>query len=257
MKNEGSMGPFNFRDRIVANVERNAGQGHGIHLDARWKWKCYRRGILLWEENYKNRVVDEGLIYALTVMFLNGTPIPSWYIALFEDNHTPLAGDVYAAPGYVESVAYDEATRPLWNCGSVVANSIGNSLSFASFTLNATKNIYGGALVSDSVKGVPSAATTWRKGHVYTKDQVVVPVAPTGRYYACSVAGTTGGSEPTWPATSPAGLTVVDNGVTWKDIGTVTDQVLFSSGKFDVAKPVEDNDIVKVSIEITANAVVA
>jgi len=255
-------GEFDLRDKLVANVERKAKSLAGLKLEARWHWKCYRRGLLLWEEKYKNLVVDEGLIYTLDVAFKDGTKRPLWYIALFEDDYTPVAGDKYADPNFTEMTAYDEATRPLWNAGDIIANAVTNALSFASFTCNATKLIYGAALVSDPRKGVPGAATVWLTQHPYEVGQVVVPVgtptipySPNDHYYVCTVAGTTAVGEPSWPIDSPD--TVTDGGVTWQDAGVVTDEIMFSSGTFDVAKPVEDDDIVKVSVEITANAIEA
>jgi hypothetical protein len=82
------------------------------------------------------------------------------------------------------------------------------------------------------------------------------PYSPNGHFYRCIVAGTSAPStEPTWPEDSPD--TVVDNEVTWQDVGIIDGEIMFSSGTFDVAKPVEADDIIKVSIEITANAIVA
>lgn len=46
-----------------------------------------------------------------------------------------------------------------------------------------------------------------------------VPVTANGFYYKCTVAGTTGGSEPSWPTT--IGTTVVDGGVTWTCWGKI------------------------------------
>ena len=257
------MNGFNMRDKIGAHVERKARSLAGFQFEATWHWKCYRRGLLLWEEKYTNRVVDEGLVYALSVAFKDGTKCPLWYILLFEDDHTPVAGDDYADPGFTEMTAYDEATRPLWNAGDIIANAVTNALNFASFTCNATKLVYGGALVSDPRKGVPGAATAWLTEHPYDLDQIVVPAggspgppySPNDHYYRCTVAGTSAVGEPSWPIDSPD--TVTDGEVTWQDIGVITDEIMFSSGTFDVPKPVEDDDIVKVSIEITANAIIA
>lgn len=43
---------------------------------------------------------------------------------------------------------------------------------------------------------------------------IVRPTAQNGYRYRCTVPGTTGGSQPTWPTT--IGATVVDGGVTWE-----------------------------------------
>ena len=256
-------GEFNLRDKLRINTERKAKSFAGWMFEAKWHWKCYRRGLLLWEEKYKNRVVDEGLTYALSVAFKDGTKQPDWYIILFEDDYTPAAIDTYENPGFIECIAYDEATRPIWNSGDIAANVISNGLNLASFTFNATKMIYGGALVSDARKGVPGAAVAWQAKHEYVADRIVVPVGSpgppyslNGHYYKCTVPGTSGSVEPTWPPASPPDGTVVDGKVTWQDVGIIDGEVMFSSGTFDVAKPVEDDDIIKVSVEITANAII-
>ena len=124
----------------------------GAGLTSKWEWEHWRGGELLdrWTEH--NRVTDEGLEHLLDVAFSDATQITDWYVAIFEDDHTPAYGDTYAVPGYTESTAYDEATRPAWTeagveAGDVAGKKISNSAAKASFTINATKTIYGGALV--------------------------------------------------------------------------------------------------------------
>lgn len=46
---------------------------------------------------------------------------------------------------------------------------------------------------------------------------IVHPISTNGFLYMCTVAGTTGASAPTWPLTQ--GLSVVDSGATWVNIG--------------------------------------
>ena len=87
-------------------------------------------------------------------VFLNNY---TWYIAIFEDNYTPQVTDDYAAPGFTESTAYTEATRQTWVEDAAASASITNSTK-AAFTINATKDIYGAALMSDSTKDDQVAA---------------------------------------------------------------------------------------------------
>lgn len=66
--------------------------------------------------------------------------------------------------------------------------------------------------------GAMPSQTTWAASTVYSNfrtgtPSVVVPTVPNGFVYACYVAGTSAGSEPTWPTT--AGNTVTDGGATW------------------------------------------
>ena len=133
---------------IDAQVERRSDMQENARPGSVWNWECYRPdGSLKWRDSIHNLVTNEGLDYYLDVALSGGTQITSWYVALFEDNHTPAAADTYATPGYTESTAYDEAARPAWTEAGVSSQSITNSASKASFTMNATKTIYGGALV--------------------------------------------------------------------------------------------------------------
>lgn len=112
-----------------------------------WQVEHFRRGELIGFSQHHNLFVDEGITYALDVAFSGGSAITSWYVVLFEDNHTPAAGDTYATPGFTETTAYDESTRPAWSEAGVSGKQLTNSASKASFTFNATKTIYGGGLV--------------------------------------------------------------------------------------------------------------
>jgi len=58
-----------------------------------------------------------------------------------------------------------------------------------------------------------SGAVAWQGTTAKNLNDKVTPVTPNGYYYLCTTAGTTGGSEPTWPTTD--GQTVADGTVTW------------------------------------------
>lgn len=77
------------------------------------------------------------------------------------------------------------------------------------------------------VRNVSSVTVESAEGHdasaaatstAYAVGDFVVPATPNGRYYMAVVAGTSGGSAPTWPTD---GTTVTDGGVTWRDMGTI------------------------------------
>lgn len=55
----------------------------------------------------------------------------------------------------------------------------------------------------------------WQPSTAYTVGEIVRPNPPNGRSYRCTVAGTTGGSAPTFTTTE--GGTVVDGSVTWTE----------------------------------------
>jgi|GEM_PF-6256373 len=54
----------------------------------------------------------------------------------------------------------------------------------------------------------------WQASTAYNQGDLVEPTTPNGYVYQCTVAGTSGSSEPTWPTTIDD--TVVDGTVTWK-----------------------------------------
>jgi hypothetical protein len=53
-------------------------------------------------------------------------------------------------------------------------------------------------------------ARTWQPGVAYTTSDYVIPTTPNGRVYRVTTAGTSGGTEPTWPTTAAG--TVTDGG---------------------------------------------
>lgn len=84
--------------------------------------------------------------------------------------------------------------------------------------------VYGrdcGADLGDTRCGVRIDPPTWQASTAYTVRQtgdaktgsVVKPTTANGRYFRCSVAGTSGGTQPTWNTT--LGGTTTDGGVTW------------------------------------------
>lgn len=63
--------------------------------------------------------------------------------------------------------------------------------------------------------------TAWAATTAYTLGAFRRPTAANGRYYQVTVAGTSAGSEPTWPTI--LGTSVVDGTVTWTDAGLISD----------------------------------
>jgi hypothetical protein len=133
-------------DAELIRMIRNAVLGK-LFISSKWHWEHWRDGKLIdrWVE--QNVMVNEGVTYILDAALSGGSQISTFYLALFEDDHTPVVGNTYASPGYTESTAYDEANRPQWQEAGVSSLSLTNSANKASFTMNATKTIYGAALV--------------------------------------------------------------------------------------------------------------
>jgi len=68
---------------------------------------------------------------------------------------------------------------------------------------------------------VAEALTQWNGHTAYTVGTIMIPTTAkqNGHRYRCTVAGTSGGSQPTWPTGS--GATVIDSGtLTWQEAGS-------------------------------------
>ena len=66
----------------------------------------------------------------------------------------------------------------------------------------------------------PGAATMWQANTDYAADANVVPTAPNGHRYKCTVAGISNAiAEPAWPTGAEA--TVADGTITWTEDGVV------------------------------------
>lgn len=117
-----------------------------------------RNGEIIDEWQEPNLVTNEGLNHALSVLFNGGTQQATWYIGLFEGNYTPVATVTAATitAASTECTAYDQATRPEYVEAAPASQSISNSSNRATFTMNATKTIYGGFLASASAKSATS-----------------------------------------------------------------------------------------------------
>lgn len=81
--------------------------------------------------------------------------ISSWYVGVFSANYVPTsatkAADLPSTVG--ESTAYSEASRPTWAKAYDGVGLISSSANRASFTFTADTTLYGGFLVSNSLKG--------------------------------------------------------------------------------------------------------
>lgn len=131
---------------------------NALRVGGRFQIEHIRDGEVIDVEDVSNLVVNEGLDHLLNTVFAGGTPVGTWYLGLFEANYTPIAtvtGATISATA-TESTAYDEAARQTYNEAAASAQSITNSANKATFTMNATKTIYGAFLISNATKGATS-----------------------------------------------------------------------------------------------------
>lgn len=156
---------------LQALIEKNCGMApQNALIKSIWEVEHWRDGKLLNKTIDENIVTEEGLDALLSIMFKSGTQITAWYCAIFDDDYTVLPGDDYAAPGYSESSDYTEANRPGWTGGAVASQSVDNSASKATFTMNTTTSIYGGSLVGGGT-GADTKGDTAGGGTLYCSAQ--------------------------------------------------------------------------------------
>jgi len=115
-------------------------------------WKMVARdpqGNVLWNDEGKNLIVDEGLDYLLN----NDLTAATLYIGLTDGAPTVAAGDTMAShAGWTEVTAYDEAARQAWGQGSASGGVTTNAVT-AKFTASGTTTVGGGFLTTVATKG--------------------------------------------------------------------------------------------------------
>lgn len=111
-------------------------------------------GKLKWADSIENIVVNEGLDEILNQFWTGSAYTASHFVLLTDGTPTVAPGDTMAAhPGWVEITAYTEGTRQALTMGAVSGQSIDNSASKASFSINATATVGGAGVTTDSTKG--------------------------------------------------------------------------------------------------------
>ena len=126
----------------------------GAKFKGRFDFEVYDKagGKLISKTYAENIITDEGLNRILNVMLNGATQTATWYCEIYETNTAGAANMTYDVPVYTICAAYAEAARPAYVEAASTAKSTTNSANKAVFTMNATKTIYGAALVSLSTK---------------------------------------------------------------------------------------------------------
>jgi hypothetical protein len=141
-------------DKASINVLARPQLSSGSKFGGKFHVECHDKdGNLKWVEDAHNIVTNEGLDAILDIMFHGSTQITTWYCLLFETDTTPAAGTTYATPVFTECEAYDEATRPEYEEAAASSQSTTNSANKAEFTMNASKTLYGAAIVGGGTHG--------------------------------------------------------------------------------------------------------
>lgn len=112
---------------------------------------AYRNGEIIWQDRAENLVVNAGLDHMLDATLSAGTQITSWYVGL-KGTGSPAAGDTLASHATWTEIADYTGTRPAWTDGGVSSQSVTNSASKASFSIDDTVTVYG-AFLSSAASG--------------------------------------------------------------------------------------------------------
>lgn len=143
-------------------------------------------GKLKWEEKFKNLVVNEGLDEILDKFWKGSAYTAVHYVGLTDGTPTVAAGDTMAShAGWAEVTAYSEAARQTLTLGTVASQSVDNSASKASFSINGTATTGGCFISTDNTKGgtsgilIAAAAFTGGDKSVVSGDTVNVTVTLT------------------------------------------------------------------------------
>jgi hypothetical protein len=119
-----------------------------------YRFECFRKGKLLWEETIKNIIVTVGLNDILDKYFKGSSYTAAWYVGLVDNAGWTAfaAGDTLAShSGWTEFTTYS-GTRKALTLGTVSAGSVDNSASKASFTIT-TGGTLKGAFVATVTSG--------------------------------------------------------------------------------------------------------
>jgi hypothetical protein len=115
-------------------------------------WRPTKSGRMrkIWEDRGENLVVDEGINY----IFANDIEAASNFLGL-KDTGAPAAGDTMAShAGWATITPYSNATDPAYTeDASTTDEKVSNSGAPAAFNINATDEIFGAFLKTDSTKG--------------------------------------------------------------------------------------------------------
>ena len=117
--------------------------------------ECYdkKTGKLEWKKTAKNGTTNEGLNYALDIVF-GAEAKPTWYVGLIrDDSYSALAAaDTMAShAGWQEGDEYEETTRQQITFAAAGSQSISNTLR-CWFGINATETMKGVFITNSSTK---------------------------------------------------------------------------------------------------------
>lgn len=145
--------------------------------------ECERDGRIIWSDEFYNTTVNEGLDELLDRCFNSSGYTSADYVGLVDGTPTFNAGDTLASMTPTEVTAYSEGARQAYSPGAASSQSVTNSGSKASFSINGSATI-GGAFICDASTGtsgtlIGGAAFSGGNRSVQSGDTVNVTVTCT------------------------------------------------------------------------------
>ena len=146
-------------DAVASGLVAGTRQTETAKATGRFLMECYDKdGLLKWEAESQNLVVNVGLQYMAGTALTSTAQITTWYIGLYGAgaSNTPAATDTMSShAGWTEVTPYAGARPTATFAAATNANPsvVTNSASPASFSINATQTVGGAFLVSNSTAG--------------------------------------------------------------------------------------------------------
>lgn len=110
-------------------------------------------GNLKWTDEFDNLVTNVGLNDNLDKYLKGSAYTAAFYVGLTDGTPTTAAADTMAShAGWAEVTAYSESVRQTLTLGTVASQSVDNSASKASFSINGTATVGGAFIVTDNTK---------------------------------------------------------------------------------------------------------
>lgn len=111
-------------------------------------------GEIKWTDSFHNLVVNVGLDDSLDKHLKGSAYTAAWYVGLTDATPTVAAADTMAShAGWTEDQTYSEGVRQTLTLGTVSGQSVDNSASKASYSINGTTTIGGAFVTTDNTKG--------------------------------------------------------------------------------------------------------
>ena len=154
-KGRGVFGHMRYGLKMSGYLIRSALAGPlGVRMFNLYEVECLDSdGNLKWREIVPNLVVNAGLDDVLDKYFKGSAYTAAFYVGL-KDTGSFAAGDTMAShAGWATITPYSDATDPALTLGTVSGQSVDNSASKASFSINATDAVYGAFLKDNNTKG--------------------------------------------------------------------------------------------------------